>query len=123
MLSTGPVFSYKSGIERAQNAALGVILVSVDPPPAKQKRHCVRRRGRGDVVRCRAREPYGGVACLWALEDQLLCGLLSRLLVVGQWPDGGGQQRAVRDVQHAVLGRQRRVEQPDRSHGAVQRAA
>jgi hypothetical protein len=36
------------------------------------------------------REPYGGVACLWALEDQLLGGLLRRLLVVGQWPDGGG---------------------------------
>src|ERR1039458_8142122 len=69
------------------------------------------------------REPYGGDTCLWALVDQLLCGLLRRLLVVGQWPDGGGQQCAVRDVQQAVLGRQRRVEQPDRGHGAVQGAA
>jgi len=30
ILSTGPVFSSKSGIERPQNAALGVFLVSVD---------------------------------------------------------------------------------------------
>src|ERR1035437_4021173 len=65
----------------------------------------------------------GGVACLWALEDQLLSRLLRRLLVVGQRPHGRGQQCTVRDIQHAVLGRQRRVEQPDRSHSAVQSAA
>jgi hypothetical protein len=64
-----------------------------------------------------------GFAGLWALGSQLLGGLRSRLLVVGQWPDGGGQQCTVRDVQHTVLGRQRRVEQPNRSHGAVQGAA
>jgi len=76
-------------------------------------------RERVDFIRCRAREPYGSCLLDGPLKDQLLCGLL----VVGQWSDGGGQQGTVRDVQHAVLGRKRRVEQPDRRHSAVQGAA
>ena len=69
------------------------------------------------------REPYGALPASWALEDQLLGGLRRRLHFAGQWPDGDGQQSTVRDVQHPVLGGQGRVEQPDRSHGAVQGAA
>ena len=92
-------------------------------PNCNAKRRCARRRGRVNVIRCRAREPYGGVVCLRALKDRLLSRLLRRLLVVGQRPHGRGQQCTVRDTQHAVLGRQCRVEQPDRSHLAVQNAA
>jgi hypothetical protein len=87
------------------------------------KGRCARRRGRVNVIRCRARERYGGVVCLRALKDRLLSRLRRRLLVVGQRPHGRGQQCTVRDIQHDVLGRQRRVEQPDRSHLAVQNAA